>query len=66
MAEIRTTLLAPDIFLSEKPMKMQMGWALLCENSPPALSPLSLWPWNPITLPVVQMQGPGQYGEAGK
>lgn len=61
-AEIRTTLLAHD-FLSEKPMKMQMDRVLLCENSPPALSPLLLWPRKQITLPVVvQVQGPGHYG----
>lgn len=40
IAKIRPTLLAP-YFLSEKPMKMQMGWVLLCVRILPQLYRLS-------------------------
>lgn len=54
------------VFFPRNQWKCKCAWVLLCENSPPALSPLPPWPRNPITLPVVQVQGPGLYGWSWK
>lgn len=65
VAKIRTTLLAP-YFLPEKPMKMQMGPALLCENSPPVYRLFHPGPGIQLHYPWSKCRAQGCMGEAEK